>query len=289
MGIAYSFPNYFSGGARTLAPPFSNLNPYPEFMKSSYLRSLFVSAALGFLASFSMAQEDVAEPELAEEERAAKVRETVALARSFLGDSDKLDSVESIKMKGVLVYGNGQSGTIESVFRAPNYHQFISVIGGNRETSTLNRTEAWRKYENLQAPGAYELSFYETDDLRHLAATVVDTLSFLDTPPTRNGRIEYLGTSEIAGKEAIMLLYIHSDRIWFRRYIDPETGRVLHMVNDKGIIFSYEGVIEVDGVKFPEKTIVRVVTQYGEQTMELSISDIALNEEVDLDRFRVPQ
>lgn len=258
-------------------------------MKPIYLKSLFVSAALCFIPMLSFAQAESVQPELSDEERAAKVKETVALARSFLGDSDKLEAVESIKMKGVLVYGSGESGTIESVFKAPNYHQFISSIGGIRQVSTLNRTVGWQTTERLNTPGSMDLMFHQTDDLRYLEATVMDTLNFLDTPPTRNGRIEYLGTSEIAGQEAIMLLYIHSNRIWFRRYIDPETGRVLHMVNNKGIIFSYEGTLEVDGVTFPEKTIVRVVTEYGQQTMEISITDIALNEEVDLERFRVPQ
>ncbi|MBK1877874.1 hypothetical protein [Pelagicoccus mobilis] len=258
-------------------------------MKPFSFRSLILLAVLSIAGPLSFAQDESAQPELSDEERAAKAKETVALARSFLGNPDKLDAIKSIKMKGVLVYGSGQSGTVESVFKSPNYHQFISVIGGNRETSTLNRSEAWRKLENLQAPGAYQLTFYEPDDIRHLEATVIDTLSFLETPATRNGRIEYLGMSEIAGQEAIMLLYVHNNRIWFRRYIHPETGQVLHMVNDKGVIFSYEGTIEVDGVKFPEKTIVRVVTQFGEQTMEISYSDISLNEEVDTDRFRVPQ
>jgi len=253
------------------------------------MKSLFVSIAFCVAASMASAQEEAAKPQLSEEERAAKVEETVALARSFLGDSDKLDAIKSIKMKGVLVYGSGQSGTIESVHLKPNFHQFISVIGGIRQVSTLGRSVAWQSTESLDQPGNLELMFYEPDDLKHLEATVVDTLGFLDTPAARNGRIEYLGTSEVADKEAIMLLYVHNNRIWFRRYIDPETGRVLHMVNDKGIIFSYEGTIEVDGVTFPEKTIVRVVTQYGEQTMEISISEIILNEEVDTDRFRVPQ
>lgn len=258
-------------------------------MNHAFLKSLFSVSAFALVFSFVSAQEEPSVPELSDEEKAAKLDEAVSLARSYLGTEESLNRVRSIKMKGVLVYGSGQSGTIESVFSSPNYHQFISVIGGNRETSTLNKYEAWRKVEQLQSPGVFELSFYEVEDLRNLEATVLDTLNFLNAPKSRNGRIEYLGTREIEGEEAIVLLYLHSDRIWFRRYIDPETGRVRHMVNNKGIVFSYEGTIEVEGVTFPEKTIVRVVTQYGEQTMEISINDIALNEEIDLERFRVPQ
>lgn len=227
-------------------------------------------------------------PELSDAERAQKKDEAVELARSYLGAEKALEGVSSIKMDGVLVYGNGASGTVEAYYKSPNYHQFISVFQGTKETSTLDRNEAWRKIEDLRTPNSYTMSFYEPDDVRHLAATVSDYLSFLKTPPTRKGRIEYLGTSVVDGQDTIVLLYIHNDRIWFRRYIDPETGRVLHMVNDKGIVFSYEGEIEAGGIKFPERTIVRVVTQYGQQSMEISFSNIVVNEPMDAERFRVP-
>lgn len=222
------------------------------------------------------------------EDHQALIEETVALAREYLGGARKLDAIDTIRYQGVLVYGSGESGTVESVFKRPNRHQFISVINNQRETSTLNRTEAWRKMENLDQPGAYSLDFYQVDDLRHLEATVIDTLSFMKAPPTRNGRIEYLGTEEVEGVETRVLLYRHSDSIWFRKYIDPETGRLLHMVNSKGVVFTYQGEILVDGVRFPEKVVVRFRTQFGQQSMEVSYSTITLNAEIDTERFRVP-
>lgn len=258
-------------------------------MKTAYLKSVFVSVTLSFLTFLSVAQEETVEPELSEAERAAKATETLERARAFLGGSEKLDAIESVKMKGVLVYGSGESGTIEAVYQKPNYHQFVSVIGGIREVNTLGKSAAWLSTERLRQPGSVELTFHEFEALKNLEASVVDFLGFLDVPSTRKGRIEYVGTSEIQGVECDVLLYIHSDRNWFRRYIDPETGRVLHRVDNRGVIHSYEGLVEVDGVKFPEKTIVRFLTQFGEQTMEISISEVVLNEEIDSDRFRVPQ
>lgn len=253
--------------------------------------ALFVSIASFLSLTVSVhSQEEASEeqPKLSDEERAELAAKTVELAKEYLGGSKNLDSVESIHFKGVLVYGNGQSGTIDSVFKKPSYHQVVTTLGAVKETSTLNKSEAWRKVEDLQSPGAYQLSFYDVDEVRQLQATVVDTLSFLDTPPVRKGRIEYLGTGEVNGESAVVLYYIHSDRVWFRKYFDPETGRLMHMVNDKGVIYSYEGEIVVDGIRFPEKVIVRIITQFGEQTMEVSYSSITLNEEFDLERFRVP-
>lgn len=251
----------------------------------------FLSLLTVFSLPFSLfAQEESeeAEPALSDAERAELAKETVARAREYMGGSDKLDAIKSIHLQGVLVYGSGQSGTIDSVFQKPSHHQVVTTMGAVKETSTLNKSEAWRKAEDLRSPGAFELSFYDVDEVRHLQATVLDALSFFETPPTRKGRIEYLGTGDVNGEPAEVMYYLHTDRIWFRKYFDPETGRLMHMVNDKGVVYSYEGEKLVDGVRFPEKVVVRIITQFGEQTMEVSYSSITLNEEFDLERFRVP-
>lgn len=259
-------------------------------MNRLFPKSLVLIAALLVSTVGSFAQEDAAaKPELSDAEKAKIIKDTVALGRAHMGGEAKLDAIQAIRFKGVLVYGNGQSGTVESVFKKPNYHQFTSTIGGNKETSTLNPTAAWQMMENVQSPDAYTLNFYEVDDMRHLQATIVDTFSFLKTPPTRNGRIEYLGKGKVDGKSAIVLAYVHSDTIWFRRYFDPETGRVMHMVNSKGIVYTYEGELEANGVKFPKKTIVRFVTQFGEQSMEISYASAETNIDIDMERFKVPQ
>lgn len=252
-------------------------------------KSLFLIAAFFVSIVGSFAQEKAVKPELTDAERANIITDTVALARAHMGGDAKLDAIQSIRFKGVLVYGNGQSGTVESVFKKPNNYQFTSTIGGNRETSTLNSTAAWQKMENVQSPDAYRLNFYELDDMRHLQATIVDAFSFLKTPPTRNGRIEYLGTGKVEGKAAIVLAYYHNDSTWFRRYFDPETGRVMHMVNSKGVVYTYDGELELDGVKFPQKTIVRSVTQFGEQRMEISYASVETNIDIDMERFGLPQ
>lgn len=221
-------------------------------------------------------------------DNSAIIEETVAKARAFLGGNKKLNAVSTIHLQGVIVYGNGQSGTFESVYKRPDYHQFISVIGTQKETSTLNKTEAWQKIENVATPGSWTLNFYGIDDLRHMQATVSEALSFLKTPPVRKGRIEYLGTEEVDGRLAQVLVYHHGNGIWFRRYIDNETGRVLRMINDKGVTFTEYGEKIVDGVWFPEKMVVSFRTQFGEQSMEISYSSITLNEKVDSNRFKVP-
>lgn len=255
-------------------------------MKLSLPKSVvFFASSLLFVFSLS-AQEKA---ELSEAEKDQIIKDTVALGRAYMGGNAKLDAVQSLRFEGVLVHAGGQSGTVESVIKKPGYYQFISTLAGTRETSTLNPTSAWRKVENFQEPGAYTLSFYDVDEMRHLEATIADNIGFLKKPSTRNGRIVFVGKGKVKGKSSVVLDYVHSDRIWFRRFFDPETGRVMHMQSSKGMVFTYEGELEVEGVRFPAKTLVRYVTQYGESTMEISYSKAEVNLDIDLERFRVPQ
>lgn len=244
------------------------------------IASILLLSALPFFAS--------AQDEISEEEALAIVEETVAKARAYLGGDKALDAVNSIHYEGVLVYGNGQSGTIESIFMKPGYHQAISVIGPQKEISTLNKNEAWQKIERVDRPGAWSLNIYSIDELRALQATVADTLSFLKTPPTRKGRIEYLGTEEVDGRETRKLLYYHGGDRAFLRYFDSETGREVRMINQNGGIFIKSGERLVDGVRFPEKLVVKFITEIGVQSIEISYTNITVNEKFDTDRFNMP-
>lgn len=252
-------------------------------------RFIALVASLFLLALNSSAQSAATKSELSDAEKAKIIEETVALGRAYMGGDSKLNAIDSVRFEGVLVYAGGQSGTVESIMKKPGYYQFISSIAGIRETSTLNPTSAWRKLENFQEPGAYTMSFYDVDELRYLEATIADSLGFLKAPKTRNGRIEFVGKGKVRGKSAVILNYVYNDRIWFRRYFDPETGRVMFMQSSKGMVYTYEGDIEAGGVRFPKKVLVSYISQYGESTMEISYSKAEVNLDVDLERFRVPQ
>lgn len=258
-------------------------------MKSLTRHVLLFAFSLSFFSAHTLAQDATGESELSESEKAKIIADTVALGREYMGGAAKLDAINSLRFDAVLVYSGGLSGTVETVMKKPNNYQVVSTIGGLREISTLNPTAAWQKTENFKEPGVYTMRFYEVEEMRNLEAMVSSIMSFLKTPPTRNGRIEYVGTGSVLGKKAIVLNYVHSDRIWFRRFFDPETGRLMHMVSSNGVVFTYEGELESDGVVFPQKTLVRYLTQFGEQTMEISYTSATVNPDLNLERFAVPQ
>ena len=53
------------------------------------------------------------------------IKSTIELARSYLGDSDKLDSIDSISYKGSLLYSTGDLGTIDMVYQKPMRHHLL--------------------------------------------------------------------------------------------------------------------------------------------------------------------
>lgn len=223
-----------------------------------------------------------------EENHDELIEEVVALARSYLGDADDLAAIKTIQYRGVLIYGNGDSGTFSSIYKKPNFQQFTSIMKGYKEVSTLNRTEAWRKAEDVSQPGSWDLDFYEVDDIHHMQATVNEAFSFMATPVARKGRIQYIGKEDVNGRDSHILVYFHADHIWFRRNIDAETGKLLSTMNDRGIRFEEHGENVINGVRFPETLITRFMSAQGEQTMELKYTSVIVNEEVNDDLFNVP-
>ncbi len=77
------------------------------------------------------------------------IQETIELARSYLGDSNKLDSITSIHYKGSLLYSSGDLGTIEMVYQKPMKQRMVAVIGDRKEVSVLNNSEGWTTFERV--------------------------------------------------------------------------------------------------------------------------------------------
>lgn len=218
----------------------------------------------------------------------AIVDETIALARSYLGPQAKLDAVSTLVFTGVVVAGSGESGTTEVIYKKPFRSKIRSVINGYEETSTLSRTEAWRQVRRVDQPGAWSMEFYEIRDIDRMRALAGATLSFLKKPTERGGSVTYHGTETVDDREARVLVYDHGNGIWFKRFIDAQTGKVLRMENDIGMIFKESGEIMADGIRFPAKLVTETPTPQGSFKMEVSYSAIRVNQEISDEIFEVP-
>ncbi|MBT7867268.1 MAG: hypothetical protein HN763_13040, partial [Opitutales bacterium] len=77
------------------------------------------------------------------------IKSTIELARSYLGDSDKLDSIDSISYKGSLLYSTGDLGTIDMVYQKPMRQRMVAVVNNRKEVSVLDGSEGWTTFERV--------------------------------------------------------------------------------------------------------------------------------------------
>jgi hypothetical protein len=216
------------------------------------------------------------------------IRSTIELARSYLGDSDKLDSIDSIHYRGSLLYSTGDLGTIEMVYQKPMRQMMIAVVNNRKEVSVLDGSEGWTTYENVGTGMPLGMEIFDPIRILIMQSAVREAFAFYKKPIVRDGGIFYDGKESVKGHECIVLTYEHGDGIAYRRYIDAETGQLRKTLDSKGVEYFEEGEILVDGIRFPKKMVSTFATALGGQTMEFSYNSIKLNKKLSDSDFKMP-
>ncbi len=216
------------------------------------------------------------------------IESTIELARSYLGDSDKLDSINSIHYKGSLLYSSGDLGTIEMVYQKPMKQRMVAVIGDRKEVSVLNNSEGWTTFERVIDSVPLSMEIFDPIRILIMQASVREAFGFYRKPNTRNGEIIYEGKESVKGHECIVLTYHHGDGIAYRRFIDAETGQLRRTLDSKGVEYGEEGEIMVEGIRFPKKMVSTFSTAIGSQTMEFAYTSIEINQSLPESDFVMP-
>jgi len=232
------------------------------------------------VASFAVAADEV--------DNEALIDEIIQKARALRGSEADLKKVKSLAFKGSMLYGTGETGSIELIYKKPYYHHLSSVVGTELEVSALDDSEAWLKSAHAATPDNWSLLILEADQVFNMRAKVGETLNFFARPTTRGSEVTYEGVEEIDGRSCHALLYYYGSGIWNLHYFDRETGDLVKIVNNKGIEFFEKGETIVDGVRFPKKLISVFYTERGRGTMEMSYTSVRVNEEYDKDLFAMP-
>ena len=89
----------------------------------------------------------------------------------------------------------------------------------------------------------------------------------------------------IDGIVCAKISFIHSDNIVFHRYFDKGTGRLVKTETANGGEIREEGVLKVDGIRFPKKIINKASTG---QVTTIVFDEIVLNESFPPSHFAVP-
>lgn len=214
---------------------------------------------------------------------------TIELARKYLGGSEKLDAIKSIHYKGTMMYSDGNAGVADIIFRKPSFQRFEATVGGYKETSGLDDTEAWHLLEQLGDEDARSLSLYGVEEILNMKASVWEYLNFYKRPVGRGKKVTYEGREYLGQTECVVLTYDHSDGIWFRRYFDVTSGRVMQTLSSKGALFIEEGEMFVDGIRFPKKLTTRFLNVKDAGSIEMVYSKIEINKVFDKSVFKLPK
>lgn len=216
------------------------------------------------------------------------IRSTIELARSYLGDSDKLDAIDCIRYKGSLLYSTGDLGTIEMVYQKPMRQKMTAIVNTRKEVSVLDGSEGWTTFERVGDSLPLGMEIFDPIRILIMQSAVREAFGFYKNPSVRNGAIFYDGKESVKGRECVILTYEHGDGIAYRRFIDAETGQLRKMLDSKGVEYYEEGEIVVDGIRFPKKMVSTFSTALGGQTMEFAYTSIKLNEKLPDSEFVMP-
>ncbi len=221
--------------------------------------------------------------------RAGELETIVAKARAYLGSETALNGVRTVRFVGNLTTGDKQKATFEIIFQKPYRHRIVTSTADQRETTALDGYEAWQRYEDLRNPGSERLSIMEKDQVKRLRANTWENLAFYRGLERKGGRVEDQGTTEINGRTARKISFIHDTGSIFTRYFDQETGRLLLTENEQGGTIQEEGEMWVGGIRFPRRILTQTTLNDGKtRVVTLEFTNIAINESFADEIFTVP-
>ncbi len=243
------------------------------------MKSGLLSRALVFLALASLSLAGPAE-------------EMIAKARAYLGPEAALDGVRTIHFKGTLELDANTRVPIDIVFQKDNQQRITASAEKVIETTALDGYDAWQKRTDATAPSRWQLTLLDAQQVKKLRANTWENLHFFKGIEKRGGRVEYGGEVVLESSEGgassrtcIKLTYYHTDAIWFARYFDKATGKLMKTVTDNGSEIREEGEMVVDGIRFPKKVISK---SPNGQVTTITFDRLELNKPVPASEFAVP-
>ena len=228
--------------------------------------------------------------------RAAETAEQwIVKARGYLGSEAALDSVTTIHFTGTLeAVGQEPSPTgksqperlpIEIVFQKP-YQQQMTVTGPSSiDTTVLDDYDGWSKSTAKEDSKKWRMTLLGAEQIKQLRANTWENLNFYAGLSKKGGSVQLGEEVTVDGINCAKLLFIHSDRIVFRRYFDKATGRLVKTETSNGSEIREEGELSVNGIRFPKKIINKSASG---QATTIVFDKVVLNETVPASEFAVP-
>lgn len=226
----------------------------------------------------------------------ASVESTIGKARAHIGTESALAGLTSVHFTGQLstteITPDGPQdirADLEIVFQSP-YRQSIVATTANRiETTALDDYEGWQRIADPASPNNWRLTLLSVDQIKRLRANTWENLSFFRGIERRGGRTEDLGLTQIDGRTAHKIGFVHEAGIIFYRYFDVDTGKLLLTETEAGGSIREEGEIVVDGIRFPKRVITtNELADGSKRTVTVTFDKVEVNQAFPASTFAVP-
>ena len=245
---------------------------------SFFRRSTFLAAAVALACSSKAAEPPV-----------------IAKARAYLGTEAALNAISSVFFSGTVTSTNPtdpqkkNTATIEIIAQKPDQQRVVSTSEKVVETTAVDGYEAWQRVQDKTNPKVQRLTVLKPDAVRRLRAQAWENLSFFRGLEKQGGRIEDQGTTTLDGVTCQKVAFYHAPNIFFVRYFDLATGRLLRTDSDDGGTTREEGERVVNGVRFPTSMKMTIKNAKGEtQDVTIAFETVKVNEKFPDAVFRMP-
>ncbi len=223
----------------------------------------------------------------------ADVNATIAKARAFLGEERALDSVHSIHFVGTTVEsdakGDSEAFPIDIVFQKDFQQRITLTKPVETEIIALDDYEAWHRVQDTKAPDHGQTILYLKDKVKQLRATSWENLAFFKGIEQLGGAVVDDGLTDVNGKKAHKLTFVHEPGLVYARYFDEASGQLLLTETDQGSRIHEDGEMRAEGVRFPARIVISNTEPSGEvRRVTINIQKVMVNEAFPEDFFSVP-
>lgn len=223
----------------------------------------------------------------------------IAKARSYLGTEASLNAVSSVRITGKLhlvdKIPSAEDKTrltehpvdlpVEIVFQKPFQQRITITRPGVIITDALDGYDAWQKRTDPKNPSQWHLTLLDPRGIKSLRANTWENLNFYRGLEKQGGSVQVDGDQSVDGIDCVKLSFIHGSNLVFQRFLEKATGRLIKTVTENGTEIREEGVMTIQGIRYPRKVINK--SPEGEITT-IDFEQVVLNERIPAEEFAVP-
>ncbi|MEM9226953.1 MAG: hypothetical protein AAGA45_03205 [Verrucomicrobiota bacterium] len=220
---------------------------------------------------------------------AQSVEDIITKARARLGPEDVLNNVETVQFIGEAINAEGEvTDTVLLQFKKPNMQRLTVESDSFKRITATNGFEGYTEVVDKYEPLGGGVIVHDVDRVRRLIANSLENLYFFRGPyELRGASVTDEGMKSIDGEPCHVIRYSYPGNYHYLRRFNAKSGRVVSTINITTDFETVEeGVIEADGIIFPEQII--TYDDEGDIIRTVKFSEVIVNDPLDDSLFDFP-